>query len=70
MAKIQLTNTGTVRGTSLILDEITTSTIRMSPTSFYAVQFDEVTHPGVAMRYTSSGTVQINGIFDEINPPV
>jgi hypothetical protein len=52
-------------GKNMVFDEVTTSTIRLSPSTFYAGEFDEVTNPGVAMRYVNSSTVQIVGTFDE-----
>jgi hypothetical protein len=50
---------------NMTFDEVSITTIRMSSSTFYAGEFDEVTNPGVAMRYVNSSTVQINGTFDE-----
>jgi len=63
---IRLTNTGTLYTGSTELDEVTTSTIRMSDFVINANRFDEVTTLPVAMRHTSTGTFIVSGEFNEI----
>jgi hypothetical protein len=62
----RLTSTGTlfVNGE---LDEVTTSTIRITTTTQYAAQFDEVSiyGGGVAKRETNTGTLLVSNGFDE-----
>lgn len=67
----RLTSTGTLF-ISGEFDEVTTSTIRLTTTSFYAAFLDEVTMNGnsVAKRETNTGTVMVSNGFDEINKPV
>jgi hypothetical protein len=40
----------------------------MTANTVYAAEFDEVTKPGVPMRYTNTGGIQISGEFDEVTP--
>ena len=63
---IRLTNTGTLYTGSSELDEVSTSTIRMSDFVINAKQFVEDTNLEVAMRHTSTGTVIVSGEFNEI----
>jgi len=52
--------------TAVGLDEITYSSIKISPTGVYAAQFDEVNlSAGTAERKTNTGTYQVSGYFDE-----
>jgi hypothetical protein len=64
----RLTSTGTyllnVNG-FIKFDEVTRTGIHLTPTAFYASQFDEVTDIPVAMRQLSTGVVQVAGYFDE-----
>lgn len=63
----RLANTGILYvPTTSQFDEISQSTIGVKPTAFYALQFDEVTNPGVPGRYLNTGVVQTQGIIDEI----
>jgi hypothetical protein len=67
----RLTSTGTM-SISGEFDEITTSTIRLSTTTYYAALFDEVSMNGnsVAMRETSTGTLLVANGFNEVDKPV
>lgn len=67
----RLTSTGTLF-ISGEFNEVTTSTIRLTTTTYYAAQFDEVSMYGnsVAKRETNTGTVMISNKFDEYNKPV
>lgn len=67
----RLTSTGTVF-ISGEFDEITYTTIKLTTSSYYAAEFDEVTISGgaVAMRETSTGTILIAGEFNEVDKPV
>lgn len=47
-------------------DEITQTKIGVTKTAFYAEEFDEVTNPGIPLRYLNTGVVQTQGIIDEI----
>jgi hypothetical protein len=66
----RITSTGTlfINGE---FDEVTTSTIRITTTTQYAAQFDEVSIYGgsVAKRETSTGTLLVSNGFDEVNKP-
>lgn len=66
----RLTSTGTLF-ISGAFDEITTSTIRITTTTQFAAQFDEVSIYGssVAKRETSTGTLLVSNGFDEVNKP-
>ena len=51
---------------SVELDEVTYSTIKLSETNVFAAQFDEVNlAAGTAERRTSTGTYMVSGRFDE-----
>lgn len=51
---------------SVQFDEVTYSTIKVSTSSVYAAQFDEVSlAAGTAERRTSTGTYMVSGYFDE-----
>lgn len=64
----RISSTGTlyVPPLSTVFDEITQSIISTTKPAFYASQFDEVTNPGVPIRYLNTGIVQTQGIIDEI----
>jgi hypothetical protein len=62
----RITNTGTLY-TAGIFDEVTQSNISMTATTIFASGLDEVTNPGVPMRYLPNGTIQISGNFDEVS---
>lgn len=53
-------------------DEVTLTSIRITPDFYYAAQFDEVTLNGgaTAMRETSTGTIFCADGFDEVNKPL
>lgn len=63
----RITSTGTLF-ISGALDEVTTSTIRVTTTTQYAALFDEVSINGgsVAKRETNTGTLLVSGNFDEM----
>jgi hypothetical protein len=62
----RITSSGTLF-TSGILDEITTSTIRVTTTTQYAALFDEINlTAGTAERKTNTGTYMVSGGFDEV----
>lgn len=66
---IRLTNTGNLLVTKRKqFDEITKTTISMTSTVIYAAELDEISNPGVPMRYTNTGKIQLSGEFDEITP--
>lgn len=69
----RLTSTGTLF-ISGEFNEVTTSTIRVNTTTYYAAAFDEVSiYPltgGVAKRETSTGTLMIANGFNEVDKPV
>lgn len=66
----RLTSTGTLF-ISGEFNEVTTSTIRITTTTQYAAQFDEVSiySSSVAKRETSTGTLLVSNGFDEVNKP-
>ena len=66
----RLTSTGTLY-ISGEFNEVTTSTIRLTTTTYYANTFDEVSIFGgaVAKRETSTGTILVANGFDEVNKP-
>lgn len=54
--------------TTVELDEVTYSSIKMSTGGIYAAEFDENTlAAGTAERRTSTGSYQVSGYFDELN---
>jgi len=66
----RLTSTGTMF-ISGEFDEVTTSSIRLTTTTYYAALFDEVSmYGGVAMRETSTGTLLVANGFNEVDKPV
>jgi len=67
----RLTSTGTLF-ISGEFNEVTTSTIRLTTTTYYAAGFDEVSIRGgsVAKRETTTGTLLVSNGFDEVNKPV
>lgn len=69
----RLTSTGTLF-ISGEFNEVTTSTIRITTTTYYAGTFDEVSiYPltnGVAKRETSTGTLMVANRFNEVDKPV
>lgn len=67
----RLTSTGTLF-ISGEFDEVTTSTIRLTTTTYYAARFDEVSMYGssVAKRETNTGTFFVSNGFNEVNKPV
>jgi hypothetical protein len=61
----RLTSTGTLY-TIASLDEITTSTYRLTTTTLFVNELDEVTSIGPAsQKLSSTGTLQLANIFDE-----
>lgn len=66
----RLTSTGTLF-ISGEFNEVTTSTIRLTTTTYYAAGFDEVSINGgsVAKRETSTGTLLVSNGFNEVNKP-
>jgi hypothetical protein len=51
---------------SVELDEVTYSSVKVSPAGVYAAEFDEVNlTAGTAERRTSTGTYMVSGYFDE-----
>lgn len=66
----RLTSTGTMF-ISGEFNEITTSSIRLTTSTYFSAQFDEVTMFGdsVAMRETSTGTIFVSNGFNEVNKP-
>lgn len=67
----RLTSTGTLF-ISGEFNEITTSSIKLTTTAYYAAQFDEVSLYGstVAKRETKTGTLLVSRGFNEYNKPV
>ena len=67
----RLTSTGTLY-ISGEFDEVTTSSIRLTTTTYYVAMLDEVSMHGdsVAKRETSTGTLMVSNEFDEINKPI
>lgn len=62
----KLGSTGVLQ-TGVALDEVTYSSIKVSPTGIYASEFDEVNlSVGVAERKTNTGTYMVSGRFDEV----
>jgi hypothetical protein len=66
----RITSTGTLF-ISGELDEVTTSTIRVTTTTQYAALFDEVSVNGgsVAKRETNTGTLLVSNEFNEVDKP-
>jgi len=66
----RLTSTGTLF-ISGEFNEVTTSTIRLTTTTYYARNFDEVSIYGgsVAKRETNTGTLMVSRGFNEVNKP-
>ena len=66
----RLTSTGTLL-ISGEFDEVTTSTIRLTTTTYYAAQFDEVSinGSGVAKSETNTGTLLVSNSFNEVDKP-
>ena len=68
----RLTNTGTL-SISGEFDEITMSTIRLTPDNLFSSEFDEVTiNPvsnGIAKRETATGQILVAQELDEVNKP-
>lgn len=67
----RLTSTGTLF-ISGEFNEVTTSTIRLTTTTYYAAKFDEVSiySGSIAKRETNTGTLMVSNGFDEVNKPV
>jgi hypothetical protein len=67
----RLTSTGTLF-ISGELNEVTTSIIKLTTTTYYAAQFDEVSLYGnaVAKRETNTGTLFVSNGFNEVNKPI
>jgi hypothetical protein len=61
----RITNTG-VLYTAGGFDEVTQSNIRITANTIYCSQLDEVSNPGIPMRYLPNGTIQVDGYFDEV----
>ena len=66
----RLTSTGTLF-ISGEFNEVTTSTMRLTTTTYYAALFDEVSIYGgsVAKRETNTGTLMVSRGFNEVNKP-
>ena len=66
----RLTSTGTLF-ISGEFNEVTTSTIRLTTTTYYAARFDEVSINGgsIAKRETSTGTLLVSNGFNEVDKP-
>lgn len=66
----RLTSTGTMY-ISGEFDEVTLSVIRLTTTTYYAVEFDEYTINGgsTQMRETNAGVVLVSNELDEYNKP-
>lgn len=47
------------------IDEVTTSSIRLTTSTYFMNEFNEVSEIGVAMRETSTGTILISGELTE-----
>jgi len=55
---------------SVIFDEVTYNTIKISTSSVYAAQFDEISlSSGIAERRNNTGTYFVSGYFDEWTLP-
>lgn len=67
-SRLTITGTLSVKGE---FNEVTTSTIKLTSTTYYANQLDEVSLQGasIAKRETSTGTLMVSGSFDEVNKP-
>ena len=67
----RLTSTGTLF-ISGEFNEVTTSSIKLTTTTYYANRFDEVSIYGsnVAKRETTTGTFLVSNGFNEVNKPV
>lgn len=67
----RLTSTGTLF-ISGEFNEVTTSTIKLTTTTYYAARFDEVSiySGSVAKRETTTGTLLVSNGFNEIDKPV
>ena len=62
----RLLNTGNLLiANNIQFDEVTYSNAHIAQSACYAGLFDEVTGPGVPLRITTNGTMQVQGIFDE-----
>jgi hypothetical protein len=65
----KLFSTGVLQS-GVIFDEVTYNTIKISTSSVYAAQFDEVSLPtSTAERRTNTGTYMVSGYFDEWTLP-
>lgn len=66
----RITSTGTMF-ISGEFDEITTSTIRLTTATYFAVEFDEFTINGgsVQLRETNTGVVLVSREFNEVDKP-
>ena len=63
----RLTNAGNLLIANTIqFDEVTYSNAHIAQSACYAGLFDEVTSPNVPLRITNSGTMLVQGIFDEV----
>ena len=63
----RIANTGNLFvPTTSNFDEITQAQIGVTNTAFYAEEFDEVTNPGIPLRYLNTSVVQTQGIIDEV----
>jgi hypothetical protein len=66
----KLFSTGILQS-SVLFDEITYSSVKISPSGIYAAQFDEINlAAGTAERKTNTGTYLVSGYFDEVSGPV
>lgn len=69
----RLTSTGTLF-ISGEFDEITTSSIRLTTTTQFAAELDEITlYPltnGIVKRETNTGILMVANEFDEVNKPI
>lgn len=67
----RLTSTGTLF-ISGEFDEITGTAIKLTTTTYYAAEFDEVTlfNGAVAMRETNTGSLLVSNGFNEVDKPV
>jgi hypothetical protein len=63
----RLTNIGNLLIANTIqFDEVTYSNAHIAQSACYAGLFDEVTGPSVPLRITNTGTILVQGIFDEV----
>jgi hypothetical protein len=63
----RLLNTGNLLIANTIqFDEVTYSNASIAQSACYAGLFDEVTGPSVPLRITNTGTMLVQGIFDEV----